>query len=553
MGDVNGKNAFASFGYCWDDANLRSHQRIAARFATFANGKAMFVHGAGWHFWDGSRWAPDASETFVKQLLTDLLTVSWAEAIADRDLQSDVRSAMTAMGSRGVLELARAHRNLFAEHVDHDPWLLNCANGTLDLHTMALRPHDPADRITKVCGAAYRPDATSPTWSYLVESSLPDAAVRGFLQRYAGLALVGRVIEHVLVIMTGEGRNGKGMFAHTIGKALGNADGYAITGAASMLVAGRHGDKPSAGELAGQYRLRGARWVVLSEIQRGARMDEATMKMLTGGDAIQAKRMGMDPVDFAPSHSLVMLANDLPLVDPDAKAVWDRLRVVPFVVDFSGREDKSLEERLEAELEGVLAWCVSGLRDYLDRGRQLDEPDAVRARTAAYRDDNDALGRFIAEGCVEHRDAHIAKSDFVEAYLQWADHEREPKLGPKVISARLAKRPGVTEGKSHGVRSWVGIGLRHEARDDPAGGPESEIATARDDAERGQLGQMLPVNPIRSASKESLGTSAPSAPEPPENQPNGTFRPVCEVCRLPLHQVVVADGFTTCPTCEPTR
>ena len=41
--------------------------------------------------------------------------------------------------------------------LDADPWLLNCANGTLDLHTIALRAHNPADRITKVTHAAYLP------------------------------------------------------------------------------------------------------------------------------------------------------------------------------------------------------------------------------------------------------------------------------------------------------------------------------------------------------------------------------------------------------------
>lgn len=514
----------------WGDTNLRSHQRIAARFATYGRGKVMFVHGAGWHRWDGTRWAPDANNAFTTRLLTELLTLSWSEAITDKDLQSDVRASMTAMGSRGVLELARSHEGLFAEHVDRDPWLLNCLNGTLDLHTMELRPHDPEDRITKVCGAAYRPEATADTWNYLVESSLPDADVRGFLQRWAGVALVGRVIEHVLVILTGEGRNGKGMIAHTIGKALGNADGYAITGAASMLVAGRYGDKPSAGELAAQYRLRGARWVVLSEIQRGARMDEATMKMLTGGDKIQAKRMSLDPVEFAPSHSLTMLANDLPVVDPDAKAVWDRLRVVPFTVDFSGREDKTLEERLESELEGVLAWCVAGLRDYLDRGRHLDEPDAVSARTDAYRDDNDALGRFIAEECIEHRAAHVSKADFAAAYAEWAEREREPKFGAKVIAARMGKRPGITERRADSrTREWAGIGLRHEdPESSPEPTPESEIALTRESVTCVTSSQSIPRKTIVGNHREHLTQVTQPTPATPVDQTVAEATP----CRL---------------------
>ena len=43
----------------WGDAGLRSHQRMAKRFATYAEGYALYVNGTGWHYWDGTRWAPD--------------------------------------------------------------------------------------------------------------------------------------------------------------------------------------------------------------------------------------------------------------------------------------------------------------------------------------------------------------------------------------------------------------------------------------------------------------------------------------------------------------
>src|SRR5699024_6298482 len=34
----------------WHDANLRSHQRIAARLTQYADGKALYVDGIGWHY-----------------------------------------------------------------------------------------------------------------------------------------------------------------------------------------------------------------------------------------------------------------------------------------------------------------------------------------------------------------------------------------------------------------------------------------------------------------------------------------------------------------------
>lgn len=441
-------------GIEWNDKNLRSHQRIAARFAAFAEGKAIYIHGGGWHYWDGARWAPDRSDTRTRQLLTELLKASWVESVSDKDLQSDVKAAMTANGSWGVLDLAKSHPGLFVEDTDTDPYLLNCHNGTLDLHTLRLRPHDPADRITKVTNASYDPDATSKDWDYLTTSSLPDAEVREFLQRYAGVGLIGRVLEHVLVILTGGGRNGKGMLARTIGKALGD---YSITASNEMLVDADRGGRLSAQDLSSMYRLRGARWAVMSEIRKGSRLAEATMKSLTGGDEIEAKLMGKDKVEFLPSHSFIMLANDLPGVDPDAKAVWDRMRVVPFDVSFAGREDTSLEERLEASLEAVLAWCVAGLREY--QQRRLDAPEAVLAKTDDYHTDNDPVGRFVRDQCVLKPNAFVAKAELAKEFTTWATEEGE-RVEPRALTRTIAALPGVTEGRTNAARKWNGIGLK---------------------------------------------------------------------------------------------
>src|SRR5699024_9102861 len=398
----------------WHDANLRSHQRIAALLHHYADGKAVDVDGIGWHYWSGTPWALDRRETRIHAILSDLLQRSWLEAMNDQALQSDVKSAMTATGSRGVIDLASRSPELFTAQVDQDPYLLNCTNGTLDLHTLQLRPHDPADRITKITGAGYDPNAAATSWESFLASSLPDPAVRAFMQRYAGLSLIGRVIEHVMLIATGTGRNGKGVLARTLSKALGD---YAFTATNDLLVTGRHGGK-TAGELAAQMVLRGARFAVMSELDKNDKMNESLMKSLTGGDEITAKLMGQNFVSFMPSHSFFLQTNDLPAMDANAKAAWARVRVVPFDVSFEGREDHSLEERLETELAGVLSWAVEGLRQYQQNG--LDEPDAVKASTDAYRSDNDALSRFIDDQCVLNPAASVTTAKITEMYNQWA-------------------------------------------------------------------------------------------------------------------------------------
>lgn len=442
----------------WDDAGLRSHQRMAARFATFAAGKALYVDGTGWHYWDGARWAPDASQARVNQILTDMLKVSWMEAQADRDLQSDVRASMTATGSSGVLSLAA--RKIFAAKVDLDPWLLNCQNGTLDLHTLQLRRHDPKDLITKITGAAYDPTARGEAWREFLASSLPDAEVRGFFQRYAGMALIGKVLDHVMVIATGSGRNGKGVIARAMKPALGD---YAISGANDLLVAGRKGEKKSASELSAMMDLRGARWVEMSEIPKGAKLDEAGMKHLVGGDVVPAKLMGRDRINFEPSHTFYMLTNDLPAIDADSEAVWARIRVVPFTESFIGREDHTIEPRIAAETNAVLTWAVEGLREYQKTG--LAAPQAVLAADAEYRQSNDPVSVFVAEECIVSPAASAASSVLFEAYTDWARRNGEPQLSSTAFGALLKRTKGVTAGTVGRSRGYRGIGLAAKLED----------------------------------------------------------------------------------------
>jgi putative DNA primase/helicase len=48
--------------------------------------------------------------------------------------------------------------------LDADLWSLNVLNGTLDLHTGQLRPHQPIELLTKVAPVDYDPQAQYPTW-----------------------------------------------------------------------------------------------------------------------------------------------------------------------------------------------------------------------------------------------------------------------------------------------------------------------------------------------------------------------------------------------------
>ncbi len=62
------------------------------------------------------------------------------------------------------MALAKSMLVVKAERLDTDPWLLNCANGTVDLRTGTLKAHRPEDYITRVVPVNYTPDAAAPVF-----------------------------------------------------------------------------------------------------------------------------------------------------------------------------------------------------------------------------------------------------------------------------------------------------------------------------------------------------------------------------------------------------
>jgi putative DNA primase/helicase len=327
---------------------------------------------------------------------------------ANREMRHCLRSE-AAPRINAMLELARAEPGVpvLPADLDHDPWLLACPNGTLELRTGTLREHRRADLITRLCPTPYRTGAPCPLWLKFLRAVFKgDAALIDFLRRLLGYALTGDVREHVLPIFWGDGANGKSTLITAVLDTLGGD--LAMKANAGLLMPAR-GER-HATEIA---QLFGKRLVVASETDQEGRLDEARIKELTGGEPLRARRMREDFWGFTPTHKLILLTNHKPKVTGTDTGIWRRLRLVPFEVTFWDgddpgnadkdlpeelRQDKQLPEKLAAEHEGILAWMVQGCLDWQKGGLTL--PERVKAATQEYRSDEDVVSRFLDERCL---------------------------------------------------------------------------------------------------------------------------------------------------------
>lgn len=415
-----------------------------------------------WYIWDGMRWAADLTgeaARCAKQLARGLVREAQGEPDEEKrkKLVASAKKAESASGVRAMLFLAATEPGIALAPValDSHPTLLNTRSGVLDLETGQLRAHDPTLHLTKLTGGGYVPDAPTPELSKFLERVQPDPEMRQFLGRLLGHTLTGKVTEHLMTIFHGIGANGKTTLTELVRSALGD---YAATTDPGLLI-----DRGDA-HPTGIADLFGLRLALTHETDAGRKLAEGTIKRLTGGDRIKARRMRENFWEFDPTHSIIMVTNHQPIVNGDDEGIWRRLRMVPWSVVIPAAErDGSLPERLAGELDGVLAWLVDGYQQYRLRG--LDEPELVVKATAAYRAESDALGRFIAERCLLAAGYRTRSSDLFGAWMKWCAAERVEAGTQTAFSTRLMNR-GHDRTKSDGRMVWHGIGLAADGDED---------------------------------------------------------------------------------------
>ncbi len=413
-----------------------------------------------WLVWDGHRWAHDATgqaQRWAKVIARRLTT--GAMAIKDDEPERKAKISMARRGESahavgGALTLAGTEREIVVtpDDLDADPFLLNCRNGTLDLRTMELRSHNPADLLTKMTGAGYHPGATGQAFAKFLQDVQPDPEMRSYIARLTGHALEGRVVSHILPIHCGAGANGKSTYIDAVLAALGD---YADAADPELLTARTFEAHPT-----GIADLFGLRLAVLHETDAGRRLAEGTVKRLTGSDRLKARRMREDFWHFSPSHTFALMTNHRPVVSGTDEGIWRRIRLVPWdVVIPPGQRDEGLGDRLKLELDAVLAHLVEGYQDWRERG--LDDPDQVVKATAAYRADSDALKRFIDERCLPGPNFTVRSSDLFSAWSKWCAAEGIESGTNKAFSESLQKRGYETRRTNVGMM-WGSLGLASE-------------------------------------------------------------------------------------------
>ena len=474
-----------------DPAPIRSDAGNAARFVSEHEHQLRFVENLqSWILFDGRRWGIDRGLS-ARRLAMDTArrrfndVVSPGVGSSDLDIRWASASNMASKISATVL-LAQAKLNISATRLDSGRLLVNVQNGTLDLRTHELRPHDPADLITKISPASYRREAGCARWDRFLVEVLPDDELRRFFQKVMGYSMQGGQEAKAFVVVYGPHDGGKSTAINACARALGTsvrserATGdddaavvtryYAESTAMETFAATKFGggNRP---ELA---KLMGARMVVVNEI-KGELLESTVVKSWTGGDQVAATPKYAHPLAFYADGTIFFVGNELPTIEFEDDAMWERAIVLPFMNSIP--EEKRIRGLIETfDLDAVLAWMVEGHRIYVEE-EGLQVPDVARLRRDAHRADSDPLADFwaarvrvremVTEPDTGHSsDAWMSRTDLYSFYTGWAEDNRLPPRDrvsqsgvTRYVNRRAQGNDTIQEKKRGGVRGWMGLSV----------------------------------------------------------------------------------------------
>ena len=444
--------------------DLLTDQRLKYYFASCYKDTVRFVPGIGWHFWDGRRWCTNSHgglhlliDKMQRELLEKAKNVANEHERIERmkqliKFESHTRQVTFIAACQHVPDLISD-----ANMLDKDIMLLSCQNGTLDLRSGTLRPHNPDDMITRIVNIEYDPYAQCPIFIGFINWAMcGDQELVAYLQRFTGYCLTGSISEQIFNFWLGNGGNGKSTLMNVMQWLLCD---YATTADTGLIMKRNNGNDGN--RLAMLANLRGSRLVTLSEVNDGEKLDEAAIKSFTGGDIITCRHLYGGFFSYTPQAKLIGFGNYKPRIGDTDNGIWRRIHLIPFNAVISEEDrDTLLPAKLRGELPGILTWAVKGCLEWRRIG--LNPPSAVINATQEYRQTEDVFANWLNECCTYSHNQFESSATLLASFREFSGLHgaSATKLG------LMLSDKGFTKRKSNGNIFWEGLYLENrEGRD----------------------------------------------------------------------------------------
>lgn len=413
-----------------------------------------------WFQFVNHKWEQIEEGTFLREKISGKIVDRYIDAVKKLydELRSNQDKAREAMVQARIKQVQKMISNLksapyknsvmreaievfydprFREKLDADPYLIAFKNGVYDLRLNTFRPGRPEDFLSKNMPINYveyseDDEKVQEVFTFL-EQVFPDKSVRKYFLDVSSDIFVGGNHEKIVVFWTGEGDNGKSVTQHFFELMLGQLSIKLNTN----IITGK---KPSAGAAFADLARTGGgvRYAVLEEPDADEMINTGIFKHLSGNDSFYARDLfekGKDGREIKPLFKLIFVCNRLPRMKAADKAVWNRVRVIPFESTFC-RPDNPAPDTYEEQLRQkrfpmdkkfgkkipnlveAFAWILLQHRIKILNQPRV-EPEKVRSATEIYQKQNDIYRQFIDEYIAEDDTKSLSLTELYNLFKEW--------------------------------------------------------------------------------------------------------------------------------------
>jgi putative DNA primase/helicase len=310
----------------------------------------------GWWLWHTSHW----------EELEDRIVRSGLYEFTEKAIYPAANSFLPWSPTQGkignLLDALKAVCQLRSD-VDQPSWLddrkdkrviVATANGLLDVERRELLDHNPKFFNQTSVPFAYDPEACEPRrWrDFLNQLWANEPEAIALLGEWFGYVVSGRTNLHKIFLMVGPSRAGKGVIARILGAMIGDKNVAA----------------PTLNSFGGEFGLApliGKPLAVIADARFAGRDTSIVVERLlsiSGEDTLTVNRKYKEQWTGKLPTRLHVISNELPKLGDASTAIVGRMEVILLTETWLGKEDVHLEEKLRAELTGILNWALDGLQ-----------------------------------------------------------------------------------------------------------------------------------------------------------------------------------------------
>lgn len=395
------------------------------------NSKILRYHKGDFYFWDQTYYRileKDEVRTMVYNFLDNALQLSDkddARPISFKPNTSRVNNIIDSLGALLLVPKEISAPSWLSNGYDKPQAinLLATKSQFLSLEDYSLITPSPDYFCTNALEFDYDADAPPPKkWlTFLHQLWHDDKDAIKLLQEWFGYCLTPDTSFQKINLLVGPKRAGKG----TIGRII------------TKLIGKRNVTNPTLSSFSQNFGLWS--WIGKSlaivpdaRLSFGPQQNTIVERLLSisGEDSLTIDRKHQTPIESKLLTRIMFLTNELPQFSDASGALSSRFLILGLKESFFEKEDHKLEEKLSAELTGILNWAIEGRKRLHENGR-FTKPQSSKELETEFECLLSPIKAFIDQCCDLGPGKEIPISDLFEAWGIWC------KLNGKVHSGNI--------------------------------------------------------------------------------------------------------------------